>query len=185
MRYTAEETAQKHAKVLREASHLFRSRGFDGASISQIMTATGLTHGSFYNHFESKEDLLAESYAEASSELLTMFDLFERSPTGKRAMFGFYLNAAHRDDRAGGCIMAALATDFSNHPKARAVMTQHIRSVIDGIANKFPWSPRRTRRKQATQALALMVGGLILSRVVDDPALSDALLRDTLDALSI
>ena len=81
--------------------------------------------------------------------------------------------------------MAALATDFSNHPKARAVMTQHIRRVIDGLANKFPWSPRRARRKQATQALALMVGGLILSRVVDDPVLSDALLRDTLDALSI
>ena len=183
MRYAAEETAEKHARVLRAASRLFRERGFDGASISEIMTATGLTHGSFYNHFESKEDLLAKSFAAASSEALTAMEAFEPSEEGKQAMFCSYLNAHHRDDTAGGCIMAALATNFSQHPQARSVMTGHIQKVIDGFVEKFPWSSRRAKRKQATQALALMVGGLMLARVVDDPALSDEILRNALDAL--
>src|SRR6202044_3740203 len=61
MRYPAAETAEKHARILDEAARLFRERGFSGVSVSEIMKATGLTHGPFYNHFDSKEALMADS----------------------------------------------------------------------------------------------------------------------------
>lgn len=183
MRYPAAETAQKHTKALESASRLFRERGFSGASISEIMTATGLTHGSFYNHFDSKEDLLAEAFAHASDQSLAALEDYARSEEGKQAMFRDYLSPEHRDDAGSGCIMAALATDFQTQPKTRAVVTRHVRSLIEKFGERFPWSSRRNKRKQAIQALTRMVGGLILARVVIDPELSSEILRSSLDDL--
>ena len=61
MRYPAAETAAKHENIIREASRLFREHGFSGISVAEIMQATGLTHGPFYNHFPSKDDLISRS----------------------------------------------------------------------------------------------------------------------------
>ena len=183
MRYPAAETAEKHARALKSASRLFRERGFDGATISEIMTATGLTHGSFYNHFDSKEDLLAEAFAYASNQALAALENYPGSTDGKQKMFREYLSTGHRDNAADGCIMAALATDFQTQPKARAVVTRHVRSLIEKFGQRFPWSSRRNKRIQAINALATMVGGLILARVVDDPKLSDEILGGSLESL--
>ena len=183
MRYPAAETAEKHTRALKSASRLFRERGFDGASISEIMTSTGLTHGSFYNHFASKEDLLAEAFAQASEDALAVLENYPRSKDGKQAMFREYLSASHRDNAADGCIMAALATNFQTQPKARAVLTRHVRSLIEKFGERFPWSSRRNKRKQAINALATLVGSLILARVVNDPELSDEILGSSLESL--
>ena len=180
MRYPAAETAEKHMRALQSAARLFRERGFSGASISEIMTATGLTHGSFYNHFDSKEDLLAEAFAHASEQSLAVLEKYAASEEGKQAMLRDYLSPGHRDDPGNGCIMAALATDFHTQPKTRAVITRHVQSLIEKFGDKFPWSSRRKRRKQAINALAAMVGGLILARVVDNPELSDEILGSAL-----
>lgn len=180
MRYPAAETAEKHTRALQSASRLFRERGFSGASISEIMTATGLTHGSFYNHFDSKEDLLAEAYAHASDQSMAILEQYTRSEEGKQAMFRDYLSPEHRDDPGNGCIMAALATDFRTQPKTRAVITRHVRSLIEKFGERFPWSSKRNKRRQAINALATMVGGLILARVVDDSELSNEILGSSL-----
>ena len=144
------------------------------------MTTTGLTHGSFYNHFDSKEDLLAEAFAHASDQSMAHLEEFGSSKEGKQAMFPDYLSPEHRDDPGNGCIMAALATDFQTQPKTRAVITHHVRKSIEKFGEKFPWSPRRKKRKQAINALATMVGGLILARAVDDPELSNEILGSSL-----
>ncbi len=183
MRYPAAETAEKHARALQSASRLFRERGFSGASISEIMAATGLTHGSFYNHFDSKEDLLAKAFAHASDQSMAALEKFATSGKGKQAMFRDYLSSKHRDDPGNGCIMAALATDFKTQPKTRAVVTHHVRSLIEKFGERFPWASRSNRRNQAISALATMVGALILARVVDDPQLSNEILGSSLEGL--
>ncbi len=183
MRYPAAETAEKHEKALQSASRLFRERGFAGASIGEIMTATGLTHGSFYNHFDSKEDLLAEAFAHASDQSMAALEKFATSAEGKQSMFRDYLSSEHRDDPGSGCIMAALATDFQTQPKTRTVVTRHVRTLIEKFGERFPWSNRRNRRKEAINALATMVGALILARVVDDPELSNEILARSLEGL--
>src|SRR6516225_11386102 len=74
MRYPAAETAAKHARIVDKASRLFRKRGFSNVSLAEIMKATGLTHGPFYNHFDSKEALMAESVAQASAQSIAGLD---------------------------------------------------------------------------------------------------------------
>ena len=79
--------------------------------------------------------------------------------------------------------MAALATDFRSQPKARSVVTNHIRMLIGKFGDHFPCSPRRNARKEAIRALVSMVGGVILARAVDDEDLSDEILREVLESL--
>ncbi len=105
---------------------------------------------------------------------------FTSSEEGKQAMMRDYLSPEHRDDPGNGCIMAALATDFRTQPKTRAVITNHVRSLVEKFGERFPWSSRRSKRKQAINALATMVGSLILARVVDDPELSNEILGSSL-----
>jgi AcrR family transcriptional regulator len=62
-RYPAAETAEKHERILSEASRLFRERGLSGVSVGDLMKAADLTHGSFYNHFDSKQSSIAECIA--------------------------------------------------------------------------------------------------------------------------
>ena len=95
-------------------------------------------------------------------------------------MFRKYLSSEHRDDPGNGCIMAAMATDLKTQPKTRAVLTRHIQSLVAKFRKRFPWSSRRKARKQAINALATMVGALILAWVVDDSQLSDEILGSTL-----
>src|ERR1700746_2820094 len=63
MRYPVEETAAKHERIVKEASRLFRERGFENVSVGEVMKAAGLTHGAFYAHFGSKEELQAAAVA--------------------------------------------------------------------------------------------------------------------------
>ena len=109
MRYPAAETAEKHQRILDEATRLFKERGFDGVSVSEIMKATGLTHGPFYNHFDSKEALMAECITRSGDTALAELDAAGETGEGIRAYVDTYLSTDHRDGRAGGCLVAAFA----------------------------------------------------------------------------
>ena len=121
MRYPAAETAEKHRKILEQASRLFKERGFDGVSVSEIMKATGLTHGPFYNHFESKEALMAECIAHSGEAALAYLDETGKTPEGMRAYVRSYLSPEHRDSRADGCLVAAFAA-HAGHLAASTVV---------------------------------------------------------------
>src|SRR6266404_3508417 len=125
MRYPATETARKHKKIIREAARLFRERGFSGVSVSEIMKATGLTHGPFYNHFASKEALMAASIEHASAKSLADLDARKASADQMIAYVETYLSAAHRDAPGAGCLMAALASEIRQEPAVRASFTTH------------------------------------------------------------
>jgi TetR/AcrR family transcriptional repressor of nem operon len=183
MRYPAAETAEKHARILEQAARLFRERGFTGVSVGEIMKETGLTHGPFYNHFASKEALMAASFEHAAAASQALMD--EKSPdaAGKAAYVAAYLDPAHRDAPGSGCPIAALTTDVAREPGVRGAYTAHVRRSIARFAERFPWSSKRTARREAIAALSAMVGALALARAVDDPALSGEILRETLASL--
>ncbi len=175
MRYPAAETAEKHARILEAASRLFRERGFADVSVAEIMKATGLTHGPFYNHFASKQALMAEAIGHASAESFAGLDKAESAA----AYQADYLSTAHRDNKADGCLIAALASEIGREPSVRAAVTTHIKALIDKVAAKFPWPAKRDPRAEAIRMTASLVGALILARAVDDPALSEEILRAT------
>src|ERR1700710_2290938 len=111
MRYPAAETAEKHARILDAASAMFRKSGFSNVSVGEIMRATGLTHGPFYNHFASKEALMAQSIEHASAKALADIDS-AAAAAGLQNYLQMYLSTAHRDAPETGCLMAALGPEI-------------------------------------------------------------------------
>lgn len=186
MRYPAAETAEKHQKILAEASRLFKERGFDGVSVSEIMKATGLTHGPFYNHFDSKEALMAECIVHAGDAALAHLDEAAQTPEGMRGYVRSYLSREHRDSRAGGCLVAAFAAHAGQPGSEKAIgapLTAYFKVLIDRFASKFPWRSKKNARGDAIRTLASMYGGVVLARAMDDEALSEEILREVLAGL--
>ena len=184
MRYPAAETAEKHARIVEQAARLFRERGFSGVSVGEIMKETGLTHGPFYNHFASKEALIAESLAHITGKSLEGLDEASPDAAGKAAYLAGYLSEAHRDAPGTGCPVAALAPEIGREPGVRGVFTTHVRSTLERMTARFPWSSKKNARRDAILAASAMAGAMMLARAVDDEALSKEILRETLAALS-
>ena len=69
MRYRPEHKAEIHQKIVKDASRRIRTEGMTGAAVSAVMRDAGLTHGGFYKHFGSKDELLMESLSEAFQEI--------------------------------------------------------------------------------------------------------------------
>ena len=183
VRYPPEETAKKHARILEQASILFRERGFSGVSLSEIMKATGLTHGAFYNHFESKEDLIAKSIEDTSGKALeSLREGAARGAVPAQFVDG-YLTKQHRDDRGNGCMMAGLAGEIAREPAAQPAFTRHVEGMLDGFTAPYAKAKKKNARRDAIRTLSSIVGALVLARAVDDPELSDEILRETRAAL--
>jgi TetR/AcrR family transcriptional repressor of nem operon len=178
MRYPAAETAAKHARILEKASRLFRERGFADVSVAEIMQATGLTHGPFYNHFTSKEGLMVEAVEHASEEGLKALDAAPRSEKGKRDFVSRYLSPEHRDCPEDGCLIAALGTEIAREPAVRTAMTTHVKTMIAKMASHFTWKKGRSARGETIRTLSCALGALILARAVDDDDLSREILKE-------
>ena len=178
MRYPAAETAQKHARILVEASRLFRAHGFAGVSVGKIMQATGLTHGPFYNHFASKEVLVTESLVDASNQALALLDRSTESPQAMVEYVRAYLSAAHRDAPDSGCLVAALGSEIAREHDARSVMSRYVSATVGRFERWLPWRVKKNARGDSIRLLATMIGALTLARAVDDAALSDEILKE-------
>lgn len=168
MRYPVEETAAKHERIVKEASRLFRERGFENVSVGEVMKAAGLTHGAFYAHFDSKEELQAAAVAYGQKVSLGRM---QRS-NGKRSKGSFtdlYLSRWHRDNPGDGCTMAALAQEVARStPELKAAFEQGLENFV---------SAKHGGRKEAISWLAAMIGGVVLARAVQNPRLSDEILE--------
>jgi TetR/AcrR family transcriptional regulator, transcriptional repressor for nem operon len=183
MRYPPEETAEKHARILEQASILFRERGFSGVSLSEIMKATGLTHGAFYNHFESKEDLISKSIEDASAKALGSMKESAASGEPMNQYVDGYLTEQHRDDRGNGCLMAALASEIAREPAAQPAFTRHVEAMLKGFTAPLARAKKNNARRDAMRTLSSIVGAVILARAVDNPELSEEILREVRAAL--
>ena len=100
MRYPVEETAAKHERIVKEASRLFRERGFENVSVGEVMKAAGLTHGAFYAHFGSKEELQAAAVAYG---IKVSLGRMQRIKKNRGSYADRYLSRWHRDNPGDGC----------------------------------------------------------------------------------
>ena len=172
MKVSQEQKAQNRSRILTEAGRLFREKGFDAVSVAEVMQAAGLTHGGFYGHFRSKDDLVAQAIAHAVGSQSASDDI--------SAWIDTYLSVPHRDHPDLGCPMAALAGFMRQQaPEARASMAQVLAAQIATLTEIMPGDDLAKRRRAAIGSWSAMVGALILARSVDDPALSEELLSET------
>ncbi|WP_218938875.1 TetR family transcriptional regulator [Pseudomonas sp. ICMP22404] len=178
MRYPPGLTAERYQTILEEASRLFRAKGIAGASIAEVMKASGLTHGAFYAHFDSKDALACASLERAMDQLaLKVEETIAGSVAPKEAVLALYLSERHRDHPEAGCAMPALAVEVAREPGMRRAFTRRVAGMIASFRSRLPWQRGRSREDQAISFLATMVGAMVLARAVDDQSLSDRILR--------
>ncbi len=172
MKVSREQKAENREAILKAAGELFRSKGFDAVGVAEVMNAAGLTHGGFYGHFASKDDLIAETLA----YLLTQASRdFEFKPFVDR-----YLSADHRDKAASGCPTAALAAATRTQSAAtRSAMTTAMRGHFDRLSRKVEGRNASARRRAGIASWSAMLGAVILARAVYDPELADEILNET------
>lgn len=180
MRYPAEETAAKHRRLLDAASVLFRERGIDAVSVSEVMRAADMTHGAFPSHFGSKDELASAAIEAAMEQTGASLDAAFADPaTAKAAFLDRYLGARHRDNRGTGCPMAALAIEIGRRDADRPTLSRYVSRLVERVVDGFRWGRRSAKRDQAILMTAAMVGAVILARAVDDQELSDEILDAT------
>ncbi|MEV7929972.1 TetR/AcrR family transcriptional regulator [Kitasatospora sp. NPDC088779] len=178
--------AERHRQeVIDHTARLIREQGSDQVSVPQAMAAAGLTHGGFYRHFTSKDDLVAQALTAAFTERREAMDRLAddptpdpaaaQHPTPRAEFLARYLSTPHRDNPGQGCAAAALAADAARAEPGsplRTAFTAGLRDLADG----FQHLPDAADRESALADLSTMVGALLLARASEDPALSDELL---------
>ncbi|WP_052310561.1 TetR/AcrR family transcriptional regulator [Granulicella mallensis] len=182
MRLTGEQAKQNRQLILETASRMFKLHGMEDVSVADIMKQSGFTHGGFYNHFNSKEELAAEAVAcafENSAQRLSEKFASAGSPRkGFEKVIAEYLSPAYRDSSTGGCPAAALPADAARNGKeVQTAFADGIESYLDIFAAGMDGN-KQEARQQAVALLSSLVGSLMLSRAVkkSNPKLSDELL---------
>ncbi len=179
MGYSAADTAKKHRRILDESIRLFQERGFSDVSVNDVMKAAGLTHGPFYNHFESKDALIAETLTRELRKSIDELDEFPPTKEGKAKFTGNYLSETHRDNCREGCVFATLAPEIRKEKKqTRPPFTELLKSYFQKLSTRFPWSTKASARGDAILTLSAMIGAMVLARAVDDDGFSKEILTE-------
>jgi len=179
MRVSREKAAENRERILNAAAGLFRAKGFGGVGVADIMQAANLTHGGFYGHFASKDDLVAQASRRTMRGAAANWeDVVADAPDHPyAALLDHYLSAWHRDDPGRGCAFAALGNDAARSgKKVRHAFAEGLQPLLDILTEAIPGGSKAVRRRKAVATMAALVGALTLARAVDDPALSDEIL---------
>jgi TetR/AcrR family transcriptional regulator, transcriptional repressor for nem operon len=169
MRRTREATAESRSRVLAEAGRLMRERGLAGVSVADVMAAAGMTHGGFYVHFPSKDALAAAAAEAAFDEPLGR--LKEPDAHALARYVDLYLSSGHVAERGRGCPIAGLSTDAGRaHDDMCAAVAQGTRNVLAALADRLGHGD------EAIRLLAVLLGGVMLARSVDDPLMAERIM---------
>lgn len=186
MRKSKTETAATRKRIVDLAAQAFRNNGIAATGVAEIMAAAGLTHGGFYRHFSSKDQLVAEACAAGLDD---MIQSYRSASAGGRDVFVRNLQSAltpaYRDDRSGGCPLVAMGSELVRaDPATRHGASNGFQELLDEIARWLPAKSGRQARDDAIAVLTGMIGAVTMSRVVDDARLSARILRVYRDELS-
>ena len=187
MRVSREQAALNRARIVEVAARLFREKGYDGIGVADLMKGAGLTHGGFYGHFDSKEDLLAEACAKALEGSVERWQRIAEQNSPQAALDKIahsYLSPDHRDHPGLGCSVTALGADIARLGQpAREALTGGVKGQLAVLEKLLPGDDAAERRRAAVASYAAMVGAMVLARAVEDPALSEEFMQVTMDAV--
>ena len=177
--------AESHDRIVKTAADLFRELGIDGISVADLMQHAGLTHGGFYRHFGSRDELVAAAVERALADGGVVANAIVAHPGSTiAALVDAYLSLAHRDNLATGCAVTALANDVARSgARARRAYTAQVDRYVALIAQLIAHLPQKQRRAAALAALATLVGAVAMARAVNDDKLSREILKAAADEL--
>jgi AcrR family transcriptional regulator len=179
MRYSSKHKAETRQRIIGEASRRFRKDGIDGTGLVPLMKALGLTHGGFYAHFASKDDLVNAALAAAVDGALERWPE-PRDEQDLRAFVADYLSLRHRDAPDEGCPLPSLAAELGLRGRPNPATT----GLVARMAQRLEAGPLRADGPdRGLVALAAMVGALSLARSVADAGVSERILQAVSAAL--
>jgi TetR/AcrR family transcriptional regulator, transcriptional repressor for nem operon len=186
MRVSREQAAANRERILDAAAALFRAKGFSGIGVADIMKAADLTHGGFYGHFASKDDLVAQAsrrtMAQSANNWRRVVAETPKDPLA--ALLQHYLAQRHRDDPGRGCGFAALCNDAARSGKeVHDAFAEGLEPLLEILAQSMPGRTKTVRRRKAVAAMAALVGAVSLARAVGDPALSEEIIAAVHDEI--
>ncbi|WP_409306190.1 TetR/AcrR family transcriptional regulator [Pectobacterium sp. B1J-3] len=187
-RVSKQQMALNREAIVQTSSQLFRARGLNGVSVNDLMAAVGLTHGGFYGHFASKDELAAIASDKALEDSCALWQEISNQPDkhGLRALVERYLSPAHRDNMKDGCAITALASDVAREAEDKPVHDVYLNGVstmLDKLASLSDIEDAEQRRQHVLAQFALLSGALTLARATAGDTLSDEFLDAAKKAL--
>jgi TetR/AcrR family transcriptional repressor of nem operon len=181
MRYSRQHKEETHNRLLKKAAQEFRRNGVQGTGIAPLMGQLGLTHGGFYAHFDSKNELIAQATGPMFEDGLArrMLAAAEAAPKGKsvRAIVSYYLSPQHRDSPEG-CALAGLAGEMARQPEpVRNAYISAMNDQLKRIAALLPGDDEKARFDQARLLMAGMAGTMMIAKAITDRDVSDHFLE--------
>lgn len=189
MRYPPEHRVRTHEKIVKDASRRLRAEGLTGAAVSAVMRDAGLTHGGFYKHFRSKDELVIESLRKAFRDLAGSLaraaensgpGTARKAPAAWKAIIKAYLSREHCDHPAWGCPLAALAPELARADKR--MKAQILGELEEYKRQMLPFMPGRRAADKERAFLAIistMLGALAIARILRNRAQRESLLANT------
>jgi TetR/AcrR family transcriptional repressor of nem operon len=172
------ETAQTRRKIVAEAARAFKSNGIHATGVAEIMSAIGLTHGGFYRHFESKEQLVAEACS-ASMDLLIEAAQSAASSSDEAFLKHLekLLSAQYRDEHSIGCPLVAMGSEIARADiDTKRAVSDGFRQLVEVIDRRHKLTGGKSVRDEAIFTLCSMIGAVTMARVMDDPELGEKIL---------
>jgi TetR/AcrR family transcriptional repressor of nem operon len=184
MRHSKEEKLASHERIVAIAAARIRESGTEQPGVAEIMRAAGLTHGGFYKHFGSREELIVEAVERALTNSESRVPELTAGVEDPLAAFAdAYLSTAHRDDPATGCGVVALGTDMPRvGGQAQEAYRAQVERYLAHLEQLLEGDEEATRRR-ATVTLSAMVGAVMLARALGPTERSDEILRDVRSAV--
>lgn len=184
MRKSRQETSETRQRIVEAASIEFRKHGIGGTGLSGLMSAAGLTHGGFYRHFASKDQVVAEACGAAVDGLVS--ELEEVADDGGfEAIVAHYLSVHHRDALEQSCPYAALGSELvRSNEQVKEVATQGLERVIELLAAQSASGKSESERARALVTMCTMMGALTLSRMASRADLSAEILETAVSHLT-
>lgn len=179
MGHSKADKAESHERIVKIAATKFREAGLAGIGVADLMKEAGLTHGGFYRHFDSRDQLVAEAVESALDQgARRLGRVVERSgDQAFPAVVDSYLNREHVERTGSGCALVSLAADVvRSGSRARAAYTRQVESYL-GMFEKLLDAGSPASRRRAITVLSALVGAIALARAVEDEALTVEILE--------
>ena len=173
MRYSQNHKAQTHQRIIKEASVRFRRDGIGATGLQPLMKALNLTHGGFYAHFKSKDELVEKALQAASAELDTHCAAIFSQERPLEAFIDSYLSEWHHTSPDQGCPLPTMSSELGQRgqqsPTTDTVLDARLKQIETALG-----SP--SADEQSLVIMSTLVGALVLARSVENPQLATRIL---------
>lgn len=181
MRYSADHKAQTHARIVKEAAARFRKDGIGATGLQPLMKALGLTHGGFYAHFKSKDDLVETALCSASQEMDEVVAQKFAEDKPLENFIDLYLSDIHREHPERGCPLPTMASELGQRgqpsPSVDATVQRRLKLMAAALGGGD------AAEAQSLVMLSTLIGALVLSRSVQDETFAASILGASRDSL--